>query len=183
MSELILKALLPRLPDPAQESETVTILQALIARIHLDRPLARKLGWRGVKPSATHAPAWTFRTANARGVYALRFEGEMLDSVNQRLIGQFSFYFFPDEDAQPEGLSAQARALLQRDDLEDLIRDISAYGEMLSDFVLGVLTLQVALAGDGFSMSLDTVMDQRITDEKGETLTRLKLLRDRKSVV
>ena len=177
MSELILKALLPRLPDPAQESETVTILQALIARIHLDRPLARKLGWRGVKPSATHAPAWTFRTANARGVYALRFEGEMLDSVNQRLIGQFSFYFFSDEDAQPEGLSAQARALLQRDDLEDLIRDISAYGEMLSDFVLGVLTLQVALAGDGFSMSLDTVMDQRITDEKGETLTRLKLLR------
>lgn len=54
-----LEKLLPRPLNPSAGGESVTVMNALIARVHLDRRLARTLGWRGVRPSFSHGQAWT----------------------------------------------------------------------------------------------------------------------------
>lgn len=176
----LLSPLLPRRPDPNLSGECATIFQALVARIHLDRPLARRLGWRGVRPSATHTPAWTFRTAGVRGVYGIVFEGERLvrQSDGDALEGYFSVSFFPDEDNPSlAAFSPEARATALSETFETLVRDLSAFAPRLTDFVFGLLTLRVALSGEALSLTLDASLNERIDTEAGEVVTHQKLLR------
>lgn len=172
----LLSSLLPRPLDLKTGDETATVLQSLVTRIHLDRPLARQLGWRGVKPSATNSPAWTFRTANADGVYGLLFEGERVDG--NRLTGFFSFFFFPDERHPAiDGFSPDVHAMMARKDYETLVRDLSAHAPDLLDFAFGVFTLSMTLDRDALALSFESTAAETVFDSQGSVYSRQKLLR------
>ena len=175
-SSPLLFPLLPRPLNPLAGDETATIFQSLVARVHLDRPLARRLGWRGVRPGAAKGPAWTFRTAGAPGVYGVLFEGERPTATG--LEGFFTFYFFPDEEeALRRGFSPDIRAAVARPDYETLVRDLSMNADALTDFAFGLLTLSISADLDSLSLVMEARASEEILTETGEVYAKDRPLR------
>lgn len=175
-SSPLLYPLLPRALNQLAGDETATIFQSLVARVHLDRPLARRLGWRGVRPGAAKGPAWTFRTAGAQGVYGVLFEGERPTETG--LEGFFTFFFFPDEEeALRTDFSPDVRRAVARSDYENLVRDLSMNADALSDFAFGLLTLTVASDLESLALSLEARAFEEIRTETGEVYAKDRPLR------
>ena len=175
-SSPLLFPLLPRSLNPLAGDETATIFQSLVARVHLDRPLARRLGWRGVRPGAAKGPAWTFRTAGAQGVYGVLFEGERPTETG--LEGFFTFFFFPDEEeALRTDFSPDVRRAVARSDYETLVRDLSMNADALTDFAFGLLTLSISADLDSLSLAMEARASEEILTETGEVYAKDRPLR------
>lgn len=160
-----LSHLLPRPLDPASGSETVTLLNALFARTHLDRRLARRIGWRGMRPSFSHVPAWTARVAGSASVFGLVFLDE---TAEQGLItGRFAVYVFPDAgQAEAEGASPEMAAAARDPGYRGRIRELSAEARSLGAFAAGELELTAAEDGSGLEMTVSAraVRRRRLPD-------------------
>ena len=155
--------LLPRALDPAQGSETVTLLNSLFSRTHLDRRLSRRIGWRGMRPSFTHSPAWSARTALGPSVYALVFIDETAD---QGLItGRYALYVFPDpQEIDEQALPCDMLDIIRSDDYRDRIRDISANAKHLAAFIAAEFEMSVAQDGSGLEITLSARSSRRRRD-------------------
>lgn len=160
--------ILPRPLSFQAGGETVTLLHALLTQTHLDRALARRLGWRGIRPSFTHAPAWTARIARRDFVYGLVFLGEDIPD-DSLLLGQFALYAFPDRDESGVLRRCEAeRRQIAAPDWPDRIRALSENADQLSSFIVGGIEIGTKPDGTGLEMSLTALH----TEEKLGGITR-----------
>lgn len=149
-----LTELLPRPLRPEAGDETPTLMNSLFARVHLDRRLARRLGWRGLRPSFSHGPAWTLRSAESNALYGFAFLDE--EAGRGVITGRFALYVFPTEDSvtRPEQFPASAAALARAPEFMSAVRELSANADRFADFILGELALDVAVDGSGLALTL-----------------------------
>lgn len=90
---MLLDCLIPRRLSPETENESVTLLHNLLMQLHLDRKVARGLGWRGFLPSNKGNFSWSARLANSDLVYGIVFMGEEHD--DQQLPPRLISTLFP----------------------------------------------------------------------------------------
>ncbi|HML59598.1 CobW family GTP-binding protein [Solidesulfovibrio sp.] len=158
-----MESLLPRTLGVESGSDCASLLGALLTGVHLDRRLARSLGWRGVRPAASAAPAWSFRTAGSGHVFGLLFLGETVTASGDGLLGDFDLFVFPNaESALLERFPLEALRLALREDYGRLVRDFSAHAEALAPFVCGRLRLEAALDGSGLGLGLEASARHRL---------------------
>lgn len=145
--------LIPRPLEPASGTETVTFLTALFTQIHLDRRRSRALGWRGMRPSFTHSPAWTLRTARSDAIYGLVLLDE--SAADGLITGRYALYAFPDPASRAAARMTPAqRALACAPGFRDRIREMSANAETLAPFIRGEIEVTLNFAGDGLAITL-----------------------------
>ncbi len=158
-----MEPLLPRALDAESGSDCASLLGALLTGVHLDRRLARSLGWRGVRPAASAAPAWSFRAAGCGHVFGLLFLGETANASGNGLLGDFGVFVFPEaESSLLERFPLEALRLALREDYRRLVRDFSAHAEALAPFVCGRLRLEAALDGAGLGLALEAAARHRL---------------------
>lgn len=153
-----LSNLLPRALDPAGGTEAVTLMNALFVRTHLDRRLARRIGWRGMRPSFARSPAWTARVAERNAVYGIAFREE--DAEQGILSGRFAVYVFPDPD-ETEGATPAMRAVMASPDYRGMIREFSSNLDRLGAFRAAELELLASADGSGLALTLSARTSQR----------------------
>lgn len=155
-----LATLLPRPLDPQTDADGVAVLGALLTAAHLDRRQARALGWRGVRPSATVAPAWTCRVAGSRHVFGIVALGGM--AKNHCLHAELALYVLPHpDDPVLEFFPLNALRLALSPEYGDLVRGLSKHADTLAPFQLGVLHVYAQLDGTGLALSLSAPARQR----------------------
>ncbi len=148
-----LENLLPRPLNPSAGGESVTVMNALFARVHLDRRLARSIGWRGVRPSFSHGQAWTMRSAAADAVFGLAFIDET--AADGLLSGRFAVYAFPDPETPAwSSLPPEAKSLAELPDFREKVRSLSEHAAALGVFRTGEMVLDIALNGCGLALTL-----------------------------
>ncbi|MDO5532626.1 GTP-binding protein [Sutterella sp.] len=135
----MLERILPRAIDPASGTESVSLMTSIIGAVHLDRTLARTLGWRGVKPSFAGGAAWTFRVAGSDAVHGLEFIDE--ESGDGLVTGRFRLYEVPAEQVKDEGR-------------REALRELSLKSGELAGFRSG--TLEINFSADGAGLLLST---------------------------
>ncbi len=163
---MLLDTLLPRPLDPHGDAECAALLGSLLTGIHLDRREARRLGWRGIRPSATESPAWTCRIVGSASVHGLLFLGEEVDG--RSLCGDFALCLFPKPEApllDSFPLAALRTALSP--DYAALVRELSSHADESGAFTLGRLRLAAGLSGGGFAISLEARARLRIRSREG----------------
>ncbi|SDF27888.1 CobW family GTP-binding protein [Desulfovibrio legallii] len=161
-----LAALLPRQLAPENGPESPTIMNCLLAGVHLERRRARALGWRGVRASGGGPPAWTCRVAGAPHVYGLAFCEERCE--DGALHGRFTCYVFP-KAADPvlDIFPLQALAVALGPDYGAAVRDLSLYVPALKAFRLGHVGLTAALDGSSLILTLAAPARQRSISTSG----------------
>lgn len=148
-----LTSLIPRPLDPATDADGVAVLGALLTAAHLDRRLARELGWRGVRPSATDSPAWTCRIAGSPHVFGLVALGGATE--NASLHSNIALCVFPHpEDPALETFPLSALREALNPGYSERVRGLSEHAEHLTAFQLGLLRLSVRLDGSGLSLTV-----------------------------
>lgn len=153
---MTIERLLPRALDPKNSNETVTLMNALIAKTHLDRPLARRLGWRGVRPSFTHIPSWTARVAANENTFGLAFLEETHDQ--DMIVGRFAVFVFPHKDGQwIKSLSTATKNIIADEHYEDYLREFSANIDSFQELYLGEIEWVVSFDGQSNVLTLTTV--------------------------
>jgi G3E family GTPase len=158
-----METLLPRSLSPESGSDCASLLGSLLTGVHLDRRLARALGWRGVRPSATADPAWSFRVAGSEHVFGLLFLGETANPPGDGLLGDFAVFVFPKaEDSLLERFPLEALRLALGEDYGHLVRDFSSHAEALAPFWCGRLRLEATLDGSGLGLRLEASARHRL---------------------
>ncbi|MEA4856173.1 MAG: GTP-binding protein [Solidesulfovibrio sp.] len=148
-----METLLPRPISPESGSDCASLLDSLLTGVHLDRRQARALGWRGVRPSATEAPAWSFRAAGSEHVYGLLFLGETANATEDGLLGDFAVFVFPKaESPLLDRFPLEALRQALGEDYGRLVRHFSAHTDALAPFVCGRLRLEATLDGAGLGL-------------------------------
>jgi len=161
-----LDALLPRPLDPHGGSECASLLGSLLTGIHLDRREARRLGWRGVRPSATGLPAWTCRIVGDASVHGMLFLGEEEDGAS--LCGDFNLCLFPKpEDPLLDTFPLAALRTALSPDYATLVRELSRHAEESGAFTLGRLRLAAGLSGESLALVLEARARLRIRSHEG----------------
>lgn len=159
----------------AASAECVTIVNSVLTHAHLDRTSARRLGWRGIRPSFTHLPAWTARIARRDFVYGLVFIEE--NAEGGVLLGRFVLYAFPDRDeAGVPNRSPEVRAEIEAEDWPDRIRAVSANARALAHFVVGEVELAVDAAGQGLEITFTARRTLIERDAEGRPVGRVRAL-------
>lgn len=149
-----LESLLPRRLDPGSGAECATLLGAILTAIHLDRREARRIGWRGVRPSATASPAWTCRVVDSAAIHGLLFLGEETDGAGIR--GAFNLCLFPaPEDPLLEAFPLAALRTAMSPGYGALVRELSGHADEIGAFTLGTLRLDAGLSGRGLAFTLE----------------------------
>ncbi len=149
----MLKTLLPRALSAEAGNETVTLFNALIARIHLDRRLSRRLGFRGVRPSFSHGSAWTVRLAQSTDIFGIAFIDE--DSEGDIVAGRFTLYRFPAPDsAGVAALTSEKKAIVTDREYLSRIRELSANTHYFEAFACAELELLVTISGDALALTV-----------------------------
>ena len=167
-----METLLPRPISPESGSDCASLLGSLVTGVHLDRRLARSLGWRGVRPSATAAPAWSFRAAGSDHVYGLLFLGETANPAGDALLGDFAMFVFPKaENPLLDRFPLEALRLALGEDYGRLVRDFSAHTEALAPFVCGRLRLEAPLDGSGLGLVFEASARHRLVALDGVAAT------------
>lgn len=174
----LLGRLLPRDLNPAAGDETVTLIHSLLTEAHLDRRAARAHGWRGVRPSFTHRPAWTARIAGRDAIFGLVFEEEAVHE-NELLLGTLRLYVFPDPDhpdlaSRPKAMRADASS----PEWPNRIRALSENVDALEAYAAGVVELGVRLDGAGAELTFTAPREIAFTDASGRPDGRLRPLTD-----
>jgi len=166
-----MEALLPRALSPESGSDCASLLGSLLTGIHLDRSLARSLGWRGVRPSAEADAAWSFRVAGSDNIFGLLFLGETVSSSRRSLCGEFAVFVFPKHDSPLLDLfPLEALRQALREDYAVLVRDFSLHTEALAPFQSGRFRLEALLDGSGLGLCLEAAARRRITALDGVTV-------------
>ena len=151
---MLLDCLIPRDLSPASQNEGSTLLHNLFMQIHLERRVARSLGWRGFLPSNAGKFSWTMRLANSDLVYGIVFDGEEYD--DEAIASTCSLYAFPVEDTTLSYLTEDMKALYENDAHIPKIRELSKYVEEFEDFRVGTLSLIFRRDKEGFNLSMRT---------------------------
>lgn len=175
---MLISPILPRPLDPSNQNESLTVLNAIISQVHLDRPLARRLGWRGVFPSSTHWPSWTVRIAGSAYIYGITYTEESLSS--DQLVGRFMLYAFPEnaEIAENAGFSLWAQRIVADENYQQSIRQLSQNVQPLMPFYVGDLELSLSPNGEGLALILSALSRQTIESRVEEGIVAdLKPLR------
>jgi G3E family GTPase len=163
---MLLDALLPRPLDPHGDAECPVLLGSLLTGIHLDRREARRLGWRGIRPSATGAPAWTCRIVGSASVYGMLFLGEEEDGAS--LCGDFALCLFPKpDDPLLDAFPMAALRTALSPDYAALARELSRHAEESGAFTLGRLRLAAGLSGESLALALEARAKLRIRSGDG----------------
>lgn len=171
-----LASLLPRALSTQTHSELATIMHACIMRVHMERRMARRFGWRGIKPSFSHRPAWSARVATSDLLFGLVFEGETCD--NGLLTGHFALYAFSEEaSAEPHRWLPEALEMSEQADFEHRIRELSAHAEALSAFLIGEIEVIAAMDGSGLAMTYSAKSIRRVRRADGKVLCTQRPLR------
>lgn len=148
-----LEKFFPRPLDPGRGTEAASLMDAMITAAHLDRRLARSLGWRGIKSSGGIYPAWTFRVAQSKHVYGLVFYNETVQDAGKMLEGNFGLYVFPDAESELlDVLPLEAMRIALGPAYHEHIRDLSRHVEELAPFRAGFLTLRAWLDRSGLTL-------------------------------
>lgn len=173
----LLAGLLPRTLDPKSGDETVTLIHSLLTQAHLDRRTAREYGWRGVRPSFTHRPAWTARIAGRDVIVGLVFDEEAVYD-GELLLGTLTVYAFPDPD-HPD--LPRRPAFVRRDtaspDWPHRIRALSDHVTEFDAYIVGELELGVRLDGTGVELTFTAAREVTVTTD-GHPDGRLRPLND-----
>ena len=114
---MLLDCLIPRSFSPETENEGVTLLHNLLMQLHLDRKVARRIGWRGFLPSNKGNFSWSARLANSDLVYGIVFMGEEHD--DQAIASSFDLYAFPVEDELKTQMPESMQGLYKKEPRED----------------------------------------------------------------
>lgn len=158
-----METLLPRPLSFESGSDCASLLGSLLTGVHLDRRLARVLGWRGVRPSATVDPAWSFRMAGSDHVFGLLFLGETANPDGDGLLGDFAVFVFPKaENPLLDRFPLEALRQALGEDYGRLVRDFSAHAEALAPFVCGRLRLEAPLDGSGLGLAWEASARHRL---------------------
>lgn len=138
-------------------ADAVTILTA---GVHLERRNARRLGWRGLRPSMGTGHAWTMRLAGRDGIYGLAFLDEK--RVGGALHSRFSVFYFPDP-AEPllRAHVPDARRAAALPGYFAGIREFPQW-EASALFFLGELQLDVCTKPCGVGFSLEAPSRHRV---------------------
>lgn len=151
---MLLDCLIPRSLSPETENEGVTLLHNLLMQLHLDRKVARGLGWRGFLPSNKGNFSWSTRLANSDLVYGIVFMGEEHD--DQAIASSFDLYAFPVEDELKTQMPESMQGLYKKDNHIQKIRTLSEHFQELQDFKIGSMGLVFRLDKKGLNLSFHT---------------------------
>ncbi len=148
-----LQKLLPRPLDKEGGSECATLMNAMMALTHLDRSLARRLGWRGLRPSFAGGFCWSARIASFEPLFGIAFEGETFDQGV--LSAHFALYVFPRPGspvlkAYPEAV----RAKIEAPDCRQRVRELSLNRGYFAPFLAAGLDMVVSPAGDALALTV-----------------------------
>ncbi|WP_052360229.1 CobW family GTP-binding protein [Solidesulfovibrio alcoholivorans] len=167
-----METLLPRALSFESGSDCASLLGSLLTGVHLDRRQARILGWRGVRPSATVDPAWSFRMAGRDHVFGLLFLGETVNPTGDGLLGDFAVFVFPKtENPLLDRFPLEALRQALSEDYGRLVRDFSAHTEALAPFVCGRLRLEATLDGSGLGLVWEASARHRLVALDGIAAT------------
>ena len=169
----LLHRLLPRALNPGSGDETVTLVHSLLTHAHLDRKVAREHGWRGVRPSFTHRPAWTARIAGRDAIFGLVFVEESVHD-GELLLGRLRLYGFPDPDHPYVGVRPSAmQAEICAPEWPNRIRALSENVDTFEAYAVGDVELGVRLDGAGVELTLTALREIRFTNDSDETIGRV----------
>lgn len=160
---MLLDHLIPRSLSPQTQNEGSTLLHNLFMQLHLDRKIARSLGWRGFLPSNSGNFSWTTRLAHSDIVYGIVYMGEEFD--DQAIAATFDLYCFPLEDETLSRVPEAMQAVYEKDSHIPKIRELSKHFSEFSEFKFGVLNLIFSRDKSGLNLSMFTKKrDQRFAD-------------------
>ena len=169
----LLYRLLPRTLNPKSGDETVTLIHSLLTHAHLDRRAAREFGWRGVRPSFTHQPAWTARIAGRDVIYGLVFDEETVHE-GELLLGSLRLFAFPDPDnPRLQSWPTLIQNEIQSSDWPNRIRSLSEHVDELDNYYVGDIELGVRLDGAGVEITLTAIREQALKDETTNLVNRI----------
>jgi len=122
------------------------------------------MGWRGV--AQTGEAGWTARIRNYPGVFGLQYHRQAVSGDWRG--GVFHLMYFPSaEEDLLENISLAAAALAHRKDYQAIVRDFTAYPELLDLFVIGRVHLMVHPASGSVSLGLRARTRDRILARDG----------------
>lgn len=140
--------------QPGQIPDICTLLLSLVMTAHLDRAIARKLGWRGVKPNGE--TALTCRVAGSANIFGINFAEERFIQPNL-LEAHFNIHIFPPaESPLLDNFPLAALNLALSPQYPDWIRNFEHHAKMLEPFIAGSLILSAPLSGDALSLQIDS---------------------------
>jgi G3E family GTPase len=151
---MLLDCLIPRSFSPETENEGVTLLHNLLMQLHLDRKVARRIGWRGFLPSNKGNFSWSTRLANSDLVYGIVFMGEEHD--DQAIASAFDLYAFPVEDEIKSQMPESMQTLYEKDGHIQKIRALSEHFPELQEFKVGSMGIAFRLDKAGLNLSFHT---------------------------
>lgn len=132
---------------------------------HLDRAIARKLGWRGVKPAGEMA--MTCRVAGSPNVFALNFAGEQFIQPDI-LAGHFNIHVFPPADSPLlDNFPLAALNLALNPLYPEWLRNFEHHADLLKPFTAGSLILSAPLSGNALSFQIDSWSRLKILSPEG----------------
>jgi G3E family GTPase len=141
------------------------IVGALMTRIHLDRRDARRIGWRGLRPSMAVGYAWTMRVAGQEGVYGLAFLDECRGPDYLR--ARFSVFYFPDPvESILSSYIPEARLAAGMPDYFARIREFTQW-EASRQFFIGSMGLDLRLDLNGLGFEVEVPARLRIVAVDG----------------
>ncbi len=147
--------LLPRELSPEQGREGVTLLHNLFTGIHLDRKVARAMGWRGFLPSSAGAFTWTAKVANSDWIYGILYVGEEADK--ESFAASFAVYVFPSEPSLIENAPQSMKDLYADPDFYQKIRELAKNFPSLEPFRFAQMTLALRLDKQGLAVSIEAL--------------------------
>lgn len=161
---MLLKKILPRelVPEPGS-SECASLMTSLIMGVHLERTIARELGWRGVRAAASDHPAWTVRLASSDAIFGIRFAGENLEQDAKTLRGYFELFVFPPaESPLLELYPLNALAFAISAGYAEALRNFCGTEAEFAPFRLGWLRLDVPMDGSALGLVFEAPARHRI---------------------
>ncbi|MBO4312110.1 MAG: GTP-binding protein [Desulfovibrionaceae bacterium] len=163
-----LHSILPRPLSPDNGTDSASLLGSVLTAAYFERPRARGLGWRGVRPSAAAVPAWTCRIAKPDNlVYGLRFDGERAEAGCLR--GGFSLFAFPVSPDDPllDRFPLEALRIALEDGYEEGVREFARRPEWAFPFLIAQMTLDAALDGSALRLVLHCAARRRVIAADG----------------
>ncbi len=167
--QMNLFSILPRQLSSDNGSDSADILGSVLTAAYFERPRARGLGWRGVRPSAAAVPAWTCRIAKPGNViYGLRFDGEQRASAGS-LRGCFSLFAFPISPGDPllDRYPLEALRIALSEDYEERVREFARRPEWAFPFLIACVRLEAALDGSALRLLLHCAALRRVIAADG----------------
>ncbi len=172
----LLYRLLPRTLNPKAGDETVTLIHSILTQAHLDRRSAREFGWRGVRPSFTHHPAWTARIAGRDVIFGLVFDEEAVHE-SELLLGSLRLFAFPDPNhptlaCRPTAMQEEIRSPVW----PHRIRALSEQVDELEPYQVGDIEFGVRLDGTGVELTLTALREETLNNEIGDIIGHIRPL-------